>query len=197
MITTSVALSEMPLNTVEEMSCYLAFVNVTMADAGVAAWNSKFHYLYPRPITVLRNVSADITPEGSSDSRWTPLGGQVSNGAAGSRNLTPPFPSYPSGHATFGGALFRAMSLFLKTPPEGVKFHFVSDEYNGLTRGPGETEPRKLVPADFPSFKDAAYMNAESRIYLGIHWEFDATAGIDQGDKVASDIFPKFVRPIP
>jgi membrane-associated phospholipid phosphatase len=195
MIATSVALNEVPISTVEDMSCYLAFINICLADAGIAAWNAKYHYLYPRPITVIRALSADSTPEGASDSRWTPLGGQVSNGPDSSKNLTPNFPSYPSGHATFGGALFRAMYRFLRTPPEGVKFHFISDEYNGLNRGLGESQPRQLAPADFQSFKEAEYLNAESRVYLGIHWEFDATEGIIQGNLISDDIYPKFVRP--
>jgi hypothetical protein len=196
MIATSVALKEAPIMTVEDMSCYLAFVNVSMADTAIAAWNAKFHYIYPRPITVIRNSSADISPEGASDLKWTPLGGQVSNGTNAGRNLTPPFPSYPSGHAAFGGALFRGMSLFLKTPPGGIKFNFVSDEYNGLNRGPGETEPRARVPVDFRSFDDAEYLNAESRIYLGIHWEFDATEGIKLGHQVSDAVYGEFVRPL-
>jgi len=48
MMATSVALSESPLTTVEEMSCYLAYINVAMADAGVASSTAKFNYLYPQ-----------------------------------------------------------------------------------------------------------------------------------------------------
>ena len=189
MIATSVALREKPLNTVEEMSCYLAFVNASMADAGLAAWVGKYFYLYPRPITVLRSVDADSTAESAHDARWTPLGAPVTNGTREYRNLTPPFPAYPSGHVTFGGALFRAMSLFLQTGPDGVPFDFVSDEYNGFNKGPGEETARARVEAHFTTFTEAEKANAQSRIYLGIHWQFDADKGIVQGNKVAEKTF--------
>lgn len=34
-----------------------------------------------------------------------------------------------------------------------------------------------------------------SRIYLGIHWHFDATEGIEQGTDVANFVFKKLLRP--
>ena len=202
MIATSIALKEKPITTVEDMSQYLALINVAMADAGISAWDAKYHFLFPRPITYIRAVDADNSPEGSRNPRWTPLGAPVTNGTDAGRNLTPPFPAYPSGHATFGGALFEAMTRYFKKldpafPNEGVAFDFVSDEFNGVNRGPGDLIPRKKVVAHFDSFKQAETMNARSRIYLGIHWQFDADHGILQGHAVAEDVFEKFVNPAP
>ena len=202
MIATSIALKEKPITTVEDMSQYLALINVTMADAGIAAWDAKYHFLFPRPVTYIRAVDADNTPEGSRNPRWTPLGAPVTNGTDGGRNLTPPFPAYPSGHATFGGALFDAMTRYFKKldpafPNEGVAFDFVSDEFNGVNRGPGDLVPRKKVVTHFDSFKQAETLNARSRIYLGIHWQFDADHGILQGHAVAEDVFEKFITPSP
>ncbi len=114
MIATSVALREKPIEHVEEFSHYLAFLNVTLADAGLAAWEGKFHFLYPRPVTYLRARKADDTPEGGCDPLWTPLGAQATNAPRKNGNFSPQFPAYPSGHATFGGALFQAMQLYFK-----------------------------------------------------------------------------------
>lgn len=202
MIATSFALKERPIATVEEMSAYLALVNLAMADAGIAAWDGKYHYLYPRPITFIRALGADDTPEGTRDPRWTPLGAPVTNGTADKRNLTPPFPAYPSGHAVFGAALFGAMRAYFAAadpsfPAAGVPFSFVSDEYNGFNRGPGEQAPRPRVEANFASFDEARTLNARSRIYLGIHWAFDATDGIKMGAAVAADVAGKFPKPAP
>lgn len=205
MIATSVALNERKIMSVEDMSQYLALINLAMADAGIAAWDAKYHFLFPRPVTYVRAVSADDSPEGARNPRWTPLGAPVTNGTDEGRNLTPPFPAYPSGHAAFGGALFRAMTLYFQAnadpaapfPDEGIAFTFVSDEYNGLNRGPGETNPRKRVEVDFDSFNDAEELNARSRIYLGIHWQFDADHGIQQGHKVADAVFEGFVDAVP
>ena len=161
--------------------------------------------MIPRPVSYIRTVDADGTPEGSRDPHWTPLGAPVSNGTDAGRNLTPPFPTYPSGHAVFGGAFFKAMTLYFQHtadpgmpfPDDGIAFDIVSDEFNGLNRGPGEENPRKKVVAHFASFKEAERLNGDSRIYLGIHWKFDADHGIIQGNEVGKDVFNKFVMPTP
>jgi hypothetical protein len=41
----------------------------------------------------------------------------------------------------------------------------------------------------FQSFHEAEAENAQSRIYLGIHWQFDAVMGIQQGNQVADYVF--------
>jgi hypothetical protein len=205
MIATSVALSERKIVGVENLAQYLALINLALADASIAAWDSKYHFLFPRPITYLRTVSADRTPEGARHPDWTPLGAPVTNGTDAGRNLSPPFPAYPSGHAVFGAAFFRAMTRYFQStadpsspfPAEGIAFRFVSDEFNGLNRGPGEAERRKKVEVTFANFDEAAELNARSRIYLGIHWKFDADHGILQGKAVADDVFEKFVQPSP
>jgi membrane-associated phospholipid phosphatase len=204
MIATSVALRERPIDRVEDFAHYLAFLNVTMADAALVAWEGKFHFVFPRPVTYLREQAADNTPEGASNPRWTPLGGQATNAPGKSGNFSPPFPAYPSGHATFGGALFRAMALYFKAadptfPEEGIAFDFVSDEYNGKNYGPGpgppSQQPRAKVVTHFTSFKQAERLNADSRIYLGVHWIFDADDGIRLGNAVARDAVQKFIKP--
>ena len=212
MIGASVALRELPIERVEDFAHYLAFLNVAMADAGLAAWDGKYAFVFPRPVTYLREASVDGTPLGMADPLWTPLGGQATNAPRKSGNFSPPFPAYPSGHATFGGALFRAMSLYFRSavaggavvprdlPPGGfpaarVPFTFVSDEYNGRNYGPGQPVPRARVEASFASFQQAEQLNAESRIYLGVHWQFDADDGIRLGHAVAEDAFSKFIKP--
>ena len=129
MIATSVALREKPIENVEDFSLYLAYLNATLADAGLAAWEGKFHFLFARPVTYLRALKADDTPEGAVDPLWTPLGAQATNSTRKNGNFSPPFPAYPSGHATFGGSLFQAMAtLFqihrsaLPRPGDRVRF---------------------------------------------------------------------------
>ena len=48
---------------------------------------------------------------------------------------------------------------------------------------------RPLVPRSFTSLSQAEDENGQSRIYLGIHWSFDKTAGITQGRQVADYVF--------
>jgi hypothetical protein len=181
-----------------ETARLLALVNTAMADAGTASWESKYHYAFWRPVTGIRESDPGTGPTGAGDSNddtlgdptFTPLGAPASNLAV--PNFTPPFPAYPSGHATFGGALFQTLRRFYRT--DRIAFTFVSDEYNGVTED-NEGNVRPLLPRSFTSLSQAEEENGQSRIYLGIHWAFDKTEGIAQGRKVADWVYENAFRP--
>lgn len=183
---------------VMELARLLALVNVAMADAGIAVWESKYYYQYWRPVTGIRESDEHTGPSGSGDGNpatagdpnYSPLGAPASNLTG--PNFTPPFPAYPSGHAGFGGALFQTLRNFYRT--DRIAFTFVSDEYNGVTRDNHGTV-RPLVERSFTSLSQAEEENGQSRIYLGIHWAFDKTEGIAQGRRVADYVFKNFLRP--
>ena len=132
-----------------------------------------------------------VLAAGHSNSRtirrqFYPLGAQATNTQG--PNFTPPFPAYTSGHATFGGALRKFF-------PDHTKFTFVSDEWNGQNKDVnGNIRP--LRPASFKSFTQAEWENAQSRLYMGIHWQFDAANGIAQGNQVADFVFQHAFRPV-
>ncbi|MFN8391972.1 MAG: phosphatase PAP2 family protein [Bdellovibrionota bacterium] len=176
----------------------LALTNVAMADAGISSWESKFHYNFWRPVQGIRESDAGTGPTGKGDGNpdtvgdpnFTPLGAPASN--LSGPNFTPPFPSYPSGHATFGGALFETLRNVFGT--DNVAFTFVSDELNGTTRD-HNGNVRPLAPRSFSSLSQAEEENGQSRIYLGIHWAFDKTQGIAQGEHVADYVFERAFRP--
>jgi hypothetical protein len=181
-----------------ETARLLALVNVALCDAGVASWESKFYYQFWRPVTAIREADEGTGPTGKGDGNavticdpnFMPLGAPASNLTG--PNFTPPFPAYPSGHATFGGALFEILRNFYGT--DNVTFTFVSDEYNGETVD-NNGEVRPLKPRTFTSFSQAEEENGQSRIYLGIHWSFDKTEGIAMGRKIADYVFENAFRP--
>jgi membrane-associated phospholipid phosphatase len=170
----------------------LALINVAMADAAIAIWESKYHYKFWRPVTAIREADEGTGPTGIGDRndktvgdpRFSPLGAPASN--LSGKNFTPPFPSYPSGHAGFGGALFQMLRNFYGT--DDIPFTFVSDELNGVTRG-NDGNVRPLLPRSFDTLSQAEDENGQSRVYLGIHWSFDKEAGIAQGRRVADYVF--------
>jgi hypothetical protein len=182
-----------------ELARLLALVNVAMADAGIAAWDSKYHHNLWRPVTGVRESDAGTGPTGAGDGNpatvgdtaFTPLGAPASN--LNGPNFTPPFPSYPSGHATFGGALFQTLRMFYGT--DRIPFTFVSDEFNGVTRD-NQGQVRALAPRRFATLTQAETENGRSRIYLGIHWGFDSTQGINQGRQVADHVFDNAFEPL-
>jgi len=188
----------------------LALTNVAMADAGKFAWQEKYRFELWRPLSGVRehavalNSSGPLADIGSehidpdADPFWLTLGAPETN--TNKVSFKPPFPAYPSGHATFGAACFQIARLYLKevdgqaqdpAAADDIAFDFVSDELNGINRDlhqPFEaTQPlvdqpgviRTRLVRHFPSLWAAIFENAFSRIYLGVHWRFDA---FDAGD---------------
>ena len=192
-------IAEQKGSNVVELVRLLALVNVAMADAGTAVWESKYYYKLWRPVTAIREADAGAGPTGAGDGNYathgdpnfTPLGAPASNLTG--PNFTPPFPAYPSGHAGFGGALFQTLRNFYGT--DDIFFTFVSDEFNGVTQdNQGNVRPQLL--RSYSSFSEAEEENGQSRIYLGIHWSFDKTEGIAQGNRVANYVFKHAFVPL-
>jgi PAP2 superfamily len=74
--------------TLSQNAHLFALMNVAIADAGIACWDSKYRYVFWRPITAIRDPGSV-----NSDAAWIPwLPG------------TPAHPEYPSGHSTVSGA---------------------------------------------------------------------------------------------
>lgn len=170
-----------------------ALVNVALTDAGILCWREKYFFEFWRPLSGIREEGIPL-----GDPFWLTLGAPETN--TDRISFKPPFPSYPSGHATFGGAAFQIMRRYYKKrdnkkfendESDNIKFTFVSDELNGVSRDlrqpydPNEpiTEQlgtvRTLVPRDFESLWEAIFSNAISRVWLGVHWGFDAFAAKD------------------
>ncbi len=177
----------------EDFIRLFALANAAMADAGIFSWREKFNFEFWRPLSGVRN---DGGPQ--ADPFWQTLGAPNTN--SDRINFKPPFPAYPSGHATFGAAVFQTMRLYYKRrdnldfapdAPDNIAFEFVSEELNGVSRDlrqpydparpitdqPGDVRTR--VPRRFRSLWDAIFENAISRIWLGVHWNFDAFAAED------------------
>jgi hypothetical protein len=178
----------------------LTAINVAMADAGIAAWHWKYAYDVWRPVLGIREADAGWGPTGLGDGNtlrtkqgdrfWLPLGAPKSNPSSPGSNFTPNFPAYPSGHATFGSACFEVAAKLLGKTPENVTVTFVSDEFNGVTTDNiGATRPR--LTATF-TLREAIVQNNNSRIYLGVHWIFDATGGEAVGKAVADKVTTAF-----
>ncbi len=194
-----------------------ALVNTAMADAGILAWDQKYVHDFWRPVVGIREhdrsfglaSEADNDVSNDADSGWLPLGAPSTN-SVGAKNFTPPFPAYPSGHATFGAAAFHMTRLFYGVPlgnrsPDNLLdgLAFVSDEFNGVNvDNRGTVRPRHL--RNFPKgLWQMIEENGRSRVFLGVHWVFDAFAvkangdpdlsrnvgGVPLGLKIAEDIF--------
>ena len=200
------AIATAQANTPAENARLFALVNVAMADAGILSWEQKYRYEFWRPVIGIRE---DPT---APDTGWLPLGAPNSNKydpktKTGEKNFTPPFPAYPSGHATFGAAAFHVAELFFQVVRSGVdvakNLKVVSDELNGVNQDNKGTVRPKIEVTFTKGFKQMIEENGFSRIYLGVHWSFDAFAlnnagkpdltqnigGVPLGINIANDVF--------
>ncbi|QIR86485.1 vanadium-dependent haloperoxidase [Paracoccus sp. AK26] len=198
--------------TTEQLVRLFALANVAMADAGKYAWKEKYRFELWRPLSGIRehDPSAEQDDEKSgtaklvagADPFWLALGAPDTN--SNRISFKPPFPAYPSGHATFGAACFQIARLYLASidkatvsdpnGPDNIAFSFVSEELNGVSRDlhqphdpnrPIEDQPglvRTYVKRSFNSLWRAMWENAFSRIWLGVHWRFDAFDFADADD---------------
>jgi hypothetical protein len=153
-----------------------AMINVAMADAAIAGWETKYRYDYWRPVTGIHQGDSDGNDATTGDVNWQPLatvlGGPV----------TPPFPAYISGHATFGAAAAEIMRNFFGT--DDIAFTCITDEDPTMTRS-------------FTSLSQAAYENAISRVYLGVHWRFDSIEGLSEGTQVGQWVWSTAFQAVP
>ncbi len=176
-----------------------ALVNVAMADAGILAWREKYargrHSDFWRPTLGIREHDISTGADGvatanqpigdACDPMWLPLGAPQSNPSDGQprgpQGVTPPFPAYPSGHATFGAAAFQTVRRFYGITDDGPDdlcdgLPFISDELNGETvdeRGYRRVRHERTFPGGLWTMIEE---NGRSRVFLGVHWLFDAFA---------------------
>ena len=171
-----------------------AIVNLALADAGIQAWHEKYRHNLWRPILGIRESDAGWGPTGlgdglsdtQGDPYWQPLGAPRTNSSGPA--LTPNFPAYPSGHATFGTAALRVTQAVLGLP-DSFKFDFVSDEFNGENVG-GRGVRSRLVRT--MTVAEAIEQNILSRVYLGVHWLLDGRRGAEIGQQIAAKVVAVF-----
>lgn len=179
-------------NNLAQNARLFALVNLAMADAGIQCWDTKYFYNIWRPILGVRGGQQDGNVLTTGDPNFEPLGAPRTN-EPGRINFTPNFPSYTSGHATFGAAIFWILRRFYGR--DDIPFTLSSDEFNGVNVGM-DGKPRLKRQRSFKSFTEALQENARSRIYLGIHYQFDAYAGSDAGLKIANYVYGNVLRPL-
>lgn len=139
-----------------------ALLNLALADAGIAAWDCKYHYEFWRPVQAIRQSDQDKNPDTVIDPNWSSL------------LEAPPHPEYVSGHSTFSAAGARMLAHVLGT--DSIDFVATSETYPD-------------APRRFSSLWECALECGISRIYGGIHYGFSSRAGLELGSQVADYVF--------
>jgi hypothetical protein len=143
-----------------------AVLNVTLGDAIIACWDSKYRFVFWRPISAIRAGATAGTP----DSTWEPW----LNALTG----TPAHPEYPSAHSTYSGS-----AAFILAAAFGEQTAFsVTSEIRPGTR-------------TFASFSDAIAEIVDARVFGGIHFRTSCLRGNMLGRAVADYVSRHAMRP--
>jgi len=147
-----------------------ALLNVTMADAGIACWDSKYRYVFWRPITAIRLGDTDGNAGTDPDPEWTPWLDALPPG-------TPAHPEYPSGHSAVSGS---AAYILAGAFGENTAFSVTSEIRPG-TRS-------------FSSFSAATAEIADARVFGGIHFRSSCVRANTLGQAVAAYVSSHAMR---
>ncbi len=154
-----------------------ALLNMALADAGIASWDSKYHYDLWRPIDAIREADVDGNDATIAVKDWTPL------------LVTPPFSSYTSGHSTFSGAAANVLTALLGNVPFTAYVDPVAASGSGLI------DASLIASRSFNSFDEAANEAGMSRVYGGIHFSFDNVAGMASGRSIGTYVAANYFQP--
>ena len=146
--------------TLSENAQLFALLSMAIWDGAVACFETKYRFNLWRPVTAIR--------EGHKEPDWLPL------------VFTPPFPSYPSGHATIGGAA-RAV----------LEEEFGRDGHVITLTHPAVPD----IALHYSTFKQITDDIDDARVHGGVHFRFDQEAGALQGKRVGKYVLRHALRP--
>ncbi len=157
----------------EDKTRLYALAAMAMGDAGLVSWDMKFATNIDlwRPVTAIRNADQDNNPATAKNGAWLPL-----------LDFTPNFPAYTSGHGTFASAHAAVMQRFFGTDEMTFTVHTDEPIVSNVTR-------------TFHRFSDAAREDGLSRIYLGVHFRFDADSAFSSGTLLGNYIMDHMLLP--
>jgi hypothetical protein len=148
-----------------------ALLNVSVHDGLQTSHTSKFIYGLWRPVTAIRRADEDLNPATVADPTWTPLLG------------TPAYPSHSSNQTCVGTSAARALERAFFTDEVPFRVTWVGTGGNAdVTRAYG-------------SFSSLAREQARSRVYGGIHFDFELTASQESCVKVADFVADHYLLP--
>jgi hypothetical protein len=144
----------------------LALLNMSVSDAAVATFHTKYRDNFWRPETAIRMGDTDGNTRTDPDASFAPL---IS---------TPCFPGYPSAHAVLSNAAREVLERIY------------------TSRLPSFTLSNPAVPGvnlKYSSLKQMTDDINDARVYGGIHFRFDQEAGADLGRRVGKFIYKNYL----
>jgi PAP2 superfamily len=148
----------------------LALINMAMSDALVASFLNKYRYNFWRPETAIHAGDTDGNPKTDPDPDWAPF------------VVTPCFPSYPSNHGSAGNAAAAVLRRL-----------YGEDGHSITLMNPAVP----TIVLQYSSFSEITEDISDARVYGGIHFRTDQTAGAKLGRAVGRAVYQNNLRPVP
>lgn len=140
-----------------EQARLMAMLFTVEADAGIACFDSKYHYEFWRPQSAIPLADTDGNPATNPDTAWTPV------------VPTPNHPEYPAAHGCITAAIAETLKTYYRTD----QLEFTLDStVTGTTRNFTTTQ------AMVDDVKNA-------RVYGGMHFRNSTLRGAELGTSVA------------
>jgi hypothetical protein len=159
-----------------ETARLLAMVNTVSADALMSVLNSKYRFLFWRPVTAID--PAAVTADGYGPVPGFDDGNPATVEEPGWRPLltTPNHPEYPGAHGTNTSAMAEVFSEFLGTEDIDLDIH----GFDAAGAAGNLDAVRHFDTAD-----ELRTEIVDARLWGGIHYRFSTEAGVQLGRKVA------------
>ena len=151
-----------------------ALLNIAMADANVAVFDTKYHYKFWRPVTAIRAGDTDGNSATAPDSGWL------------SYLATPPYPDYTCGLTTGTGAAVEVLRRW-----------FGTDDLAWTRTVSSPTPPPSMtIERSFTSLSQAAAEAVDARVFGGMHFRTGCVHGVRQGEKVGRFVIQHALKPL-
>jgi hypothetical protein len=151
-----------------------AIANMVDTDAGIACWDSKYHYTFWRPVTAIQHADIDGNPGTTADPAWTPL------------LVTPNHPEYPAAH----GCVTAAESVFL------TSILHTSNIQVDIKGNVGGGVPNLDATRHYATASDLRREIVNARVWAGLHFRNSANVGVWLGKAVARYALDHYFQPI-
>jgi hypothetical protein len=138
------------LNDLEAARLY-ALINTTFHDALFTSMSAKYLYGFWRPVTAIREADRDNNPDTIADPNFLAL------------LPTPPYPSYPGNYACIASSMTTIFTRYFGRNDIAFSITWAQPTGPGITRS-------------YNGFRQLADEAARSRVYGGIHYNFDTTS---------------------
>jgi hypothetical protein len=146
-----------------------ALLNMTQHDALLTSFTGKFLYGFWRPVTAIREADTDANSDTEADAGWSPL------------LPTPPYPGHPGNRACLSASQARLLARLFGHDNVPIEVTWTVASGPSITRA-------------YNGFRQLADEEAKSRIWGGIHFEFESLASTGACTLLADYAFDNVLR---